>query len=144
MTEADVRQLLGTDESGTPPEAMLRGLKQLGLAAQGVERMTMAQLTQAINAGHPVILCLQAYGSQQEMDATEAGHWCVASGVTPAGIELTDPAAGGSGKVVVSQGELMERWRDRDSEGRPYVRFGIIVSGKSDAATYAELARRLG
>ena len=97
----------GSSEAhGTPPEAMLAALRQLGLKAQAVERMAMAQLDQAIRTGHPVLICLQALGTPAGMKALESGHWAVATGSAPNGITLTDSVVD-SGKVVMGRPELL-------------------------------------
>ena len=114
-----------SETQGTPPEAMLAALRQLGLKVQAVERMTVAQLDQAIRAGCPVLICLQALGTTAGMKALESGHWAVATGSAPKGITLTDSVVN-SGKVVLGRPELLRRWVDKAGE-RPYVRFGIVV-----------------
>lgn len=114
-----------SEEDGTPPEAVLNALEQLGLRARAIERMSLAQLDQAIRSGHPVLICLQALGTQEEMDAVESGHWSLVTGSTPAGFTLTDSV---KGKVTLSRQELQERWVDKDGDDRIYPQLGIVVS----------------
>ena len=153
VNEADVARMIGADpEDGAPPEAMLAGAKQLGLQAQGVERMELPQLEAAVGKGKPVIVCLQAHGSAAAIAANQAGHWVVVSGATPAGIVLMDPAAG-AGTMVVPRPLFLQRWIDQVADGsRVYTRFGIVVSGiqqhaerfSEDARIYADLVRFCG
>ncbi len=126
VTEQHAQQAIGANpEEGAPPEDILAGAKALGLQAVARERMELAELEAELAAGHPVIVCMVAAWLPGKAVTDESGHWAVAVGAGPEGITLADPAAG---EVRLSPEEFVQRWRDRDEEGREYTRFGIAVS----------------
>lgn len=125
-TEADLRQRLGTSpEDGTPPAAIIRVARELGLSAEPRGGLTLASLTHELLAKRPVILCLQAWGDPREYDADENGHWVVCVGRRWRTFFFTDPATGG--RTFLSAAELLRRWHDVDGDGKPFVRYGIVM-----------------
>ncbi len=126
VTEAQAQQAIGASpDEGAPPEDILAGAKSLGMQAVARERMSLEELEAELQAGHPVIVCMVAAWLPNKQVTDESGHWATVVGAGPEGITLADPAAG---EVRLSPEEFVKRWRDEDSEGRPYERFGIAVS----------------
>lgn len=69
------------------------------------------------------------------------GHYSVVIGLESDKVVLEDPSSIGRG--YIGRTEFLERWHDRDREGRRYEKYGIMVSGKpvvfnSSALTYVE------
>lgn len=131
VRESDLRRLLGADpDNGTPPSAMLVGARRLGLVVEGHEGWSVPQLERALIRGFPVIACVQMHGTPKDMDMLEAGHWCVFTGRQRGVVECMDPATGQT--VEIAKDDLPRVWADRDTDGRKYVRFGIVVKGRRD------------
>lgn len=119
LGEPYYRHLAGTNpDTGMPPEAMVRALRQLGLRPQPREGMSAEDLAQAIDQHQPVVMCLQAWGG---------GHWALCVGRDGDEFHFVDPALPEDQRGVMSAEDLAERWWDEDSEGRRYDRYGIVV-----------------
>lgn len=130
-SEEELIAFLGTDpENGTPPDAMVAGCKKLGLDVEAKSGMTVAELEQCLDAGQPVIVCLQAWGTPDGYAAEESGHWAVAIGANKGNILFADSElAGPLERGFIPHEEFDRRWRDKDGDGREWDHFGIVVSG---------------
>ena len=126
-TEAELRQLLGTNATdGTPPPALVAGAKAIGLDVEAREHMTLPELERALIRGWPVLVCLQAWGSRAGVAALQSGHWAVATaGTARTSISSTSVRR----EDYIPRRELERRWRDRDTAGKEWERFGIVVKG---------------
>jgi predicted double-glycine peptidase len=129
-------KLLGaTQEQGTHPRAIVRGLRKIGLSAEMREGMTIEELRGHIDAGHLVILDFQAWGEPVGKDYArewEDGHYTVAVGYNDDVIFIEDPSLLGSIGYLTND-ELERRWHDYELEGgkrREYVHLGIVVRGR--------------
>lgn len=82
-TEDEAVQALGTSPAdGTSAAALVAVAEAHDLTATAREGMTLEDLQAATQAGHPVLVPIQAYGDPANYDALEDGHWCVCCGVT--------------------------------------------------------------
>lgn len=128
--ETMIAKLAGTtEEAGTSPDQVIDVCRKIGLQVYGVNGMTVPQLQRKLILGFPVIACLQAWGTEQEIDSNEAGHWVVFTGWNAMGAILEDPATNVGQRMLMPWPELSRRWRDVDAKGNEYKRFGVVVYG---------------
>lgn len=140
---AAYEEALGTtEEAGTPPESIVRFLKESGVAAAEKEHRTIEELAAALDAGRPTLMCIQAWssaddGSYNTDDPSDAetylaeGHWVICAGYQrlESGYRFffNDPAC--VGHCLLDEAELDARWIDMDGEGRIYDHYGIEITG---------------
>lgn len=137
-----VEALGTTEEAGTSPYSILRYLQERGVPAVERENRTTAELTEALDAGHVIVIPIQAWstaedGSYNTQDPSDTetylieGHWviCVGYQRTENGTRFffNDPAC--VGYCMMEEAELNDRWIDMDGEGRIADHYGIEVSG---------------
>ncbi len=126
--EERIAKLAGTTEKeGTSTEGILFCFGYFGLEVSAGEGMTIADIREAIDQGHPVLLTLQAYRDADNMtpykDDWDDGHYVVAigyegDGTAPDGkIILEDPAS--FHRTFLTDGELDVRWHDSDGAANP-------------------------
>jgi predicted double-glycine peptidase len=131
-TEEAIRDLAGTtEEGGTNPEQMAAAARALGLIAEPMEPMDFDHLMSCMDRGYPVIACIQAWGTQKEMERDQAGHWVVFTGIDGDKISLMDPAVDDGKCLQLETFSIMKNWHDKDANGVPYDHFGLIIKGKS-------------
>lgn len=134
-------ELLGTTpENGTPPSAITAYLAENGVAFTASQQLSLDDLMQKLDAGHPVLMPLQAWSSAEDGSYNlddpsdpEAylaeGHWVICVGYcqnaeTPYFI-FSDPAC--VGHTILYADELNRRWIDMDGAGAIYDHFGIEI-----------------
>ena len=139
-------EVLGTtEEAGTPPENILQYFEINDIAVNAGEKRTIKELVEALNAKHPMLMCIQAWSSaedgsynvddpsNQNTYLTE-GHWvvCVGYKETSDGYLLyfNDPAC--VGYCVLDEKELDCRWIDVDIEEKVYDHYGIEIEASTD------------
>ncbi len=97
--------------------------------------MSLEQLTDCIDQGKPVIICLQAWadsavpGDVQTVDYSdiwEEGHYVIAVGYNERNIFFMDPSTAET-YAFIPKDEMLSRWHDRD-DNSDLLNFGIIVS----------------
>lgn len=120
-------ELLGTTpENGTSPDAILRYFEESGVEFAALHSLTLDDLRQKLDAGHPVLLPLQAWssaedGSYQLDDPSDSetylaeGHWVICVG-----------------HDLIDADEFDRRWIDRDGAGTVYDHFGIEILQSTD------------
>jgi predicted double-glycine peptidase len=123
-----LEEQLKTGEEGTYATEIVRVLKEHGL--QVVDgTMTIDSLKEALLAGFPVIVSLQAWADDENTDYTKTnkeGHFVVAIGFNGNKVYFEDPST--FGKVYLTFDELLERWHEIEDE-REYNQYGIVVKG---------------
>lgn len=143
-TEAEaIRSLGSSPRDGTDPEHLIQVLQGAGLETTALSGMDLEQVEWFLGKGRPVIVCLQAWGSPEEMQSLQTGHYCVVCGLDADAVTVMDPARFTPGeeqgeyqgqasgqKVRVPRAVFLERWVDVDSEGNKYRNYGIAVKGK--------------
>ena len=106
--------------------------------------MTMKDLEIFVSRGVPVIVLIQAWREEEDMDKEWAdlwddGHYVVVIGVDAKYVYFEEPSIlGGIG--YIPKGEFMDRWHDTDNSAR-YVHYGMTVDGKRESietAVYIE------
>ena len=134
-------EALGTsEEAGTPPENMLEYFEQNEIRITAKEKRTINNLTAALDKGHPVLMCIQAWAASDDGYNTEnpddedtyltEGHWVICVGYKKLDSGYTfyfnDPAC--VGYCLMSEEELDDRWIDMDTGGNIYNHYGIEIN----------------
>jgi ABC-type bacteriocin/lantibiotic exporter with double-glycine peptidase domain len=152
LREDEVMALAGTTKkNGTDVAGILRVLDYFGIPHTPAS--TIGEIVAAIDAGHPVLLTLQAYGGSQAeyVSDWEDGHWVVAIGYEGESGDSShdshdshDPNNPGSIRRIVCEdpssytrtwigaAELLARWHDMDGSGKKSKKirqFGCAVRG---------------
>ena len=115
-----------TIEGGTDPDSIISFLKSKGVKAE-MKTLTQDELKEYINSNQPVIMCLQAWGEQEDYsNVYKEGHYITAIGYNDKGFIFEDPSI--SAKYgFISYSDLDERWHDVSKEGKKYNHLGIII-----------------
>jgi predicted double-glycine peptidase/phage portal protein BeeE len=121
-TEDEYVQALGTTpEGGTPPEAIVAFLTDLGLGVEARNDLTIPDLAAA---GCPVICCIQDYEEDPaDIPEERAGHYVVVAEATDDTVTFQDPSAG---RVEMPTLDFLARWQDTDGQGQ-FIHYGVLV-----------------
>ncbi|MGE0488135.1 MAG: C39 family peptidase [Vulcanimicrobiota bacterium] len=134
--ESDLMTRLGTDpENGTPPHAIVKVARELGLNAELREGMTLEDLAREVRAGVPVIIDAQAWSDEPHPDWKNDwvdGHYMVVVGIDEQNVYFEDPSTLGS-KGVIPRQEFLDRWHDVEADGRKYWQSGIVIKAPAPA-----------
>lgn len=133
-SEAQVRRLCGTRRSdGTSPEGIRAGARALGLSAEVLDRMDVADLLALPAGGWAPIVDLQAWSDSERPGAWGAqwacGHYAVLVGADAANAYFMDPAVSGA-YAWLPLAELGPRWHDVGSDGKVERRLAVAVRGR--------------
>lgn len=113
-------------EKGTEPPDMVETAEKIGLTTRFHENISVADLCKILEAKHPVIVSIQAYGDQEDYRKLESGHYVVVVGYDQNNIYFQDPSIEGEGKHgFIPLGEFEQRWHDREYNGRTYHHLAI-------------------
>lgn len=133
--ESTLAERLGSDpDSGTNFRSIVSYARSLGFHVAARTDMTIADLVMHIDAKRPVLIALQAWAADPEIDWRETyenGHYAVATGYDARNIYFMDSYLRGAYSFI-PRDQLEDRWHDIDSEG-PLEHFGIVISGKPPA-----------
>lgn len=116
-----------TLEDGVPSKNIIKLFKELGYKVWH-GKMQIKHLIKCINKGYPVIILIQAWSEDENIDwkkTVDWGHYVIAKGYTEKTILIEDPALFGSGELTYD--ELKLRWHGLD--GKYLQHYGIIVFG---------------
>lgn len=92
-TESEAMQALATsEETGTDPERIITVATEHGLESAAVSGLDIDDLEGFVEMGRPVIVCIHDYGTPEEYDANESGHWVVICGTDNDFVYVMDPA----------------------------------------------------
>lgn len=151
--EAGLYERLGTRENdGTDPRGMAAAARAMGLRAELLEGMSVADLRARLAKGETVVLDIQAWGDpgtdptpEDWSDNDEDGHYVVLAGLDAKNAYVMDPSvAGAYGWFPLA--ELETRWHDYEDRGGTVWRnrgLGIAVSGDSPAPSFPAPLRRV-
>lgn len=132
LGEVELAQELGaTPQDGAPPEAIVRVARAHGHMAEVRENLQVEDLAQAVRAGIPVIVALQAWPNAPVADYRQVwddGHYVVVIAVERNRLIFEDPTLLGS-RGVLGRREFEDRWHDQDGHKR-WLRSGIFIRGK--------------
>lgn len=138
---AQYEELLGTTpENGTSPDAIMDYFRERGVDFAAAQGLTPDRLRAMLDAGHPVMLALQAWSAAEDGgynldDPADAetylaeGHWVICVGYGHSAGKryfiFNDPAC--VGRDILYEEELNRRWIDMDGAGTVYDHFGIEI-----------------
>ena len=134
-------RLRTTPEQGTPPEAIVRGARDLGLKAELREGLGLEELENAVQRGVTAIVGLQAWRDKEDRpwaDNWEDGHYMVLLGMDRQNLYFEDPSLLGTRGFIPRQ-EFLDRWHDYEGEApfdakdRTYIHAAIFVEGQRPA-----------
>lgn len=116
---------------GTDTKDLIRAAESFGLNTKAQEGMTLDQLKSFVNMGRPVIVCMQAWEEddkkkKKSYNKLQSGHYVVVIGFDERNIFFEDPVLEGS-RGVLSYQEFLDRWHDKDRDGRQYHHFGLVL-----------------
>jgi len=125
--EGQIRRLMRIDRNTQEihPRKIVKALKDLGLKAS-YKKLTLNNLIKYIERGIPVIINLQAWGSDYNKD--NSGHYAVAIGYDSNRVIFSDPSS--FYRDYLSYTELEGRWHDGDVGDIDYSHMGIVVWGR--------------
>jgi len=132
--EMDLARILKSDpEHGTYVNNIVEFLRHRGLTAVVKQKMNVSDLIWHIDRNIPVIIMLQAWGSNEKFKKNyrnewDCGHFVVVIGYTADFILISDPALFNTG--FIPRVELKCRWHDTDESGIKTYQLGISVYGK--------------
>lgn len=143
-------RLQTTEKDGTDPRRMAEAAREMGLDAELVEGMSVADLRARLARGETVVLDIQAWADADPTpddwsDNTEDGHYVVLAGLDAENAYVMDPSvAGAYGWFPLS--ELATRWHDYEDRGGVLWRnkgLGLAVRGKSPSPSFPAPLRRV-
>jgi uncharacterized protein len=117
MREGVLMQELNTSEnSGTPPEALVRVAREHGLFADMRTNLTLADLELALSEKVPIIIACQAWRDQTTRNLSwendwEDGHYMVVIGMDSHNVYFEDPSMLGT-RGMIPRDEFVSRWHD--------------------------------
>lgn len=133
-----------TEEDGTSPESIINYLKENDVDIEVNENMTVSDLVYSLDLNQPIMMCMQAWSSQDDgsynvSDSSNVdtylteGHWVICVGYKKAKdgyrFFFNDPAC--VGHCFMDEDELDERWIDMDGNGGIYDHYGIKIIGST-------------
>ncbi len=150
LDETAIMQIIGTSEDvGTYPENIVRGVRALGLEAEAREKLTLDEVRRF---GHPMIALCQVWRSQRSSaprpeDDWDNGHYIVVLGVDDEYVYFQDPYLR-MGKAFVTRQTFERHWHQimgGEAAGNPrLVHLGIFVRGERPTAAAASGRATLG
>lgn len=134
----ELMQTLGTtEESGTPPKAMIAAAQHYGFEVKSGTQWSLNQVKQFVDAGTPVIVLLQAWADRyMTLDDWrrdwDNGHYAIVIGLNKDVLLFEDPAT--IRRTWLREREFLARWHDMDVKtGEKYEHFGMVLLGKQPA-----------
>jgi len=141
--ESELIGLLKTaKDEGTYIKDIVEFLHYQGFTTKEKTKMTTDELFRYIDKNIPVIVLIQAWGSEKDFNnhyqnCWDDGHFVVVIGYTGKNVLISDPALFNVGYIPVS--EFVDRWHDVDKV-KTY-QLGIAVYGKKPKFLQEELER---
>lgn len=143
--ESELIDLLKADENeGTYLKEIVNFLHLKGLSTSVKQNMTTGELFRYIDKNIPVIVMMQAWGSEAEFmnnykDSWNNGHFAVVIGYTNENILFSDPSLFNTGYIPIP--EFIDRWHDYDEGETKTYRLGIAVYGREAKFTQKKFVR---
>ena len=92
-TESEaIRELKSSPAAGSDPEHIVQVAHNHGLEGVALSGLTLADLREHLDQGHPIIVPLQAWGTPEEYASNESGHYTVVVGMDEENVWVMDPA----------------------------------------------------
>jgi uncharacterized protein len=143
--EGVLMEELGTsEETGTPPESLVRVARAHGLDAELRTFLTISDLEAANRNKTPVIIACQAWSDVSPANLSwekdwEDGHYMVVIGIDRENVYFEDPSLLGT-RGVIPRGEFVSRWHDYEGpspygpNSTAYYQAGIFIRGAEPAS----------
>jgi predicted double-glycine peptidase len=127
-----IGQLKTDSNAGTYVKDIVKFFHREGFSTDLKHPMTREELFGYIDRDIPVIVLIQAWGSESDQkknyrDCWNDGHFVVVTGYTDKDVLFSDPALFNTGFIPIA--EFMDRWHDVDT-AKTY-RLGIAVYGRT-------------
>lgn len=145
-TEVDRDELMltlgTTEESGTPPPAMIAAARKYGFEVQAGTHWPLSRVKKFVEAGTPVIVLLQAWAERyMTLDDWrrdwDNGHYAIVIGFAKDVLLFEDPAT--IRRTWLREREFLARWHDMDAKtGEKYEHFGMVLLGRQPARASLE------
>jgi predicted double-glycine peptidase len=134
----ELMQTLGTtEESGTPPRAMIAAAQHYGFEVKSGTQWSLNQVKQYVDTGTPVIVLLQAWADRyMTLDdwrrGWDNGHYAIIIGLNKDVLLFEDPAT--IRRTWLREREFLARWHDMDADtGEKFEHFGMVLLGRQPA-----------
>jgi len=143
--EMDLARILKSDpEQGTYVKNMVEFFHRHELKAVVKQKMSISDLIWQIDRNIPIIIMLQAWGSNEKFKNNyrndwDCGHFVVVIGYTNDFILISDPVLFNTG--FIPKAELKGRWHDTDEGGIKTYQLGISVYGRKPQFNKDKLER---
>jgi predicted double-glycine peptidase len=129
--ESELVEMLKTTEDGTYVKNIVSFFHHQGLETELKEEMTIDELKSYIDRKIPVIVLIQAWGTEAKFKKKYAktwsdGHFVVVIGYTDKLLLISDPALYNVGYIPIP--EFLQRWHDVDD--KKVNRLGLAVFGR--------------
>jgi predicted double-glycine peptidase len=121
-----MKKLKTTESDGTDPKSIIKFLTSKGVKTEsGV--FSIDSLKESINNNQPVIICIQAWGKQNDYENVyKEGHYVTVIGYNNDGFIIEDPSISAR-YGFISYDDLDSRWHDVDKNDKKYDHFGITI-----------------
>ena len=130
-------ELLGTTDDGTKPENIVSVAQSFNLTASMKNGSALNDLREALSSGVTVILDLQAWTDQENVnwqEDWEDGHYVVLIGMNEKLIFIMDPSTAAT-YAYLPISEFLDRWHDYETgpEGEmiKYINLAIFINGST-------------
>jgi len=140
-SESDLARELHPDpENGTPVGNVVNFFNARGFQTSVREPMSLRMLEEAVGAGRPTMVLLQAWAGEpgepiQWEKTWDSGHWVVVIGYDRENIYFMDPFKTAQ-YTFIEREEFLRRWHDVDAAGRKYIHFGLTVWKKGGRPSF--------
>lgn len=121
------------DSTRTEDIKMFFGEKGLNVIER--ENLSIEDIKRDLGEGRLCLVVYQAWGTEKEYSELESGHYSVIYGIDDEDVYLLDPSIHkddglGLGRRKLSLERFLANWRDKDSQGRIYIRWRLAVGVK--------------
>ncbi len=144
--EDELAQVMGISTEGSDPVHLVTAARRFGLTCEEFRPMTIAQLERCLDARRPVLIMLQAWGSEPSPYRVrwDDGHWIVAIGYAGGRVYFEDPLIY-STRGYLTYEELDLRWHDLEGADNVRVEHYGVAIWKPDVteSVFAGRARRI-
>lgn len=136
LDEDALRERLGTtEEQGTRTKEIIRFFEEKGLVCEESENNSIESIKKELGEGKLCLVAYQAWGTEEEYQELESGHYSVIYGVDENDVYLLDPSIHedegmGLGKRKMRIDRFLDQWKDKNNRGRVYDRWCLSVGLK--------------
>jgi len=142
MREDELMTALGTDQDGTPVAGIIAVARQQGFQVQADAQWALPDVKRFVDAGHPVIVLLQAWADRYMTAADwrkdyNDGHYAIVIDHACGVLLFEDPAS--FRRTWLREREFLARWHDMDPRTHEKIEhFAMVLLGKQPAPKTVE------